>query len=268
MITSLHSPHVERVKALLGSRGVKERKVESKFIAEGLQSIREAINFGDPKLDTLYLTESGRAKLEDENLLTSAILGKTVEVSDEVMRAMADTVTPQGILALCDISKHNFPNFISKQPLRIAYFWQIQDPGNAGAVIRTADAFGFNAIVFSDQCVDVYSPKVVRATAGSLWHIPVFEDVPISELKELAEKNGIQIFGTDGNSDLPLPEALLKLNKKPSIWVFGNEARGLPSEVSADLNLVTIPMEGRAESLNLAVAATVVMYEVSQATKL
>ena len=98
MITSLHSPHVERVKALLGSRGVKERKAESKFIAEGLQSIREAINFGDPKLDTLYLTETGKAKLEDEDLLTSAILGKTIEVSDEVMRSMAGTVTPQGIL--------------------------------------------------------------------------------------------------------------------------------------------------------------------------
>ena len=270
-ITSLNSPHIERVKALIGSRGKKNRELENTFVAEGIQVVREALSSKMAEglaVKKVYVTEDGLKKLSEDIGAEALSKFEIIEVSDQVMNAMADSESPQGILALCSTKSLKMSDLWQMKPKRIAFFWQIQDPGNAGAVIRTADAFGFNAIVFSDQCVDVYSPKVVRATAGSLWHIPVFEDVAISELKELAQKNGIEIFGTDGNSDIALPDALLKLNKKPSIWVFGNEARGLPSEVSADLNLVTIPMEGRAESLNLAVAATVVMYEVSQATKL
>ena len=188
MITSLHSPHVERVKALLGSRGNKARRQEKLFVAEGLQSIREALSSNLITTQAIYLTENGRQLLAEENLISEDF--EFIDVSDAVMAAMTDTVTPQGLLALCEIPSAKKSEFLAQlnqqRPIRIAYFWQIQDPGNAGTVIRTADAFGCSAVMFSPGSVDVFSPKVVRSTVGSLWHIPIFEDVDASEILGIA----------------------------------------------------------------------------------
>jgi TrmH family RNA methyltransferase len=150
-------------------------------------------------------------------------------------------------------------------PIRIAYFWQIQDPGNAGTVIRTADAFGCNAVMFSSGSVDVFSPKVVRSTVGSLWHIPIFEDV---EPREILEISGAKIFVTDGAGELELAAAV-KEQGSVAIWVFGNEARGisdLPAELLSRAQSVAIPMSGGAESLNIASAASIVLYSASLST--
>ena len=158
-ITSLNSPHIERVKALIGSRGKKNRELENAFIAEGIQAVREALN---PKLveglavKRVYVTESGMSKLAAS--LDAAVLEKheVIMVSDQVMNAMADSESPQGIIALCSTKTLKLQDLWQSKPKKIAFFWQIQDPGNAGTVIRSADAAGFDAVVFSNESVDVF----------------------------------------------------------------------------------------------------------------
>ena len=258
-ITSLHSPHVERVKALLGSRGKKFRKEEKQFIADGIQSVREALA---PKIDSapvverLYVTDQGMAKLQEE--IDSEVLSEVeiFPVTDEVMKAMADTESPQGILALCSFREMNLYKLAALTPTRLAYFWEVQDPGNSGTVIRTGDACGFDAVLFSDKSVDIFSPKTVRATVGSLWHLPIVESVTLDELFTFARENEFTTIAMAGEAidsflDMEIPEKTL--------LIFGNEARGLPELADVDAR-VRIPMKGYSESLNVASAAAITMF--------
>ena len=258
MITSLHSPHIEVVKALLGSRGVKERRERGQYVIEGATNLRSALDNAPQEVRKIYFTIEGLSRFGD---ITSDI--ELIEVSPQVMKAMSDTVSSQGILALADIPERSITEFLRQSKRnRIAYFWQIQDPGNAGTVIRAADAFGFDAVVFSDQSVDIYSPKVVRATSGSLWQIPIFQEFAITELAKLAHELQGEILVTKADGEETLAAAAGRVAGKLAFWVFGNEARGIPAEVERELQpkSVRIPMSGRAESLNLATAAAVVMY--------
>lgn len=260
MITSLHSPHVERVKALLGSRGVKERNERGLYVIEGLQNLTEAMRCETETIETIYVSESA-----DEKFQKLPITGaEVILVSDPVMNSMSDTVTPQGVLAVAKIQKRDFSAWLqnSKDRKRIAYFWQIQDPGNAGTVIRAADAFGFDAVVFSENSVDAFSPKVVRSTAGSFWHVPVFEGSPLQSTIALAAENKVAIYATVAQGRESLEKVVNECADGSSLWIFGNEARGLPDELRGDnrIHEVSIPMSGRAESLNLASAASVVMF--------
>ena len=263
MIESLHSPHVARVKALIGSRGVKERRQSGLFVAEGLQAIREALSTHTaPYIKHLYLTEAGALALKDFDLTEVDV----VDVSDAVMQEMATTVTPQGILALCTIPLRQISDLEplkSKSAHRVLYLFEIQDPGNAGTILRTADAMGVDAVVTSPGSVDMYSPKVVRATAGSLWHIPLYEGVDFSDLHEILPHSQPLLMSSHAK------KSLLEMPLNDSyITIFGNEARGVNA---ADLGLgdgsitsITIPMAGRAESLNLSAAASIVIFTLSQ----
>jgi TrmH family RNA methyltransferase len=255
MIESLNSPHIARVKALIGSRGVKERKSSGQFVAEGMQCAREALSSNKgPRVETLYLTSNGRSKVEQMADLTSF---NVVDVSDEVMKEMSETITPQGILAICTIPQLNLNSIALNGTRRFIYLSEVQDPGNAGTILRSADAFGMDAVITSPGSVDMYSPKVVRSTAGSLWHIPVFESVPIDEVLTM----GVNAFslGAQGSKSLSQYEM-----SGDTLAVFGNEARGLSTgQDVASIDVVSIPMPGNAESLNLSAAASIVMYHLS-----
>ena len=257
-ISSLHSPHVERVKALLGPRGKKIRAVEKSFIADGIQSVREALHPRielAPVVERLYLTDVGRERLIagiDARLLDSVEISM---VTDDVMNAMADTESPQGILALCTHKEMSAYKLGKLEPKKIAYFWEIQDPGNSGTVIRTADACGFDAVAFSPRSVDLYSPKTVRSTAGSLWHIPVFEEIELDEIIKLATDTGIEAYAFAGDGEESLPRIT---PSHKALLIFGNEARGLPETPGAVRT--SIPMKGFTESLNVASAAAIAMY--------
>jgi TrmH family RNA methyltransferase len=183
-------------------------------------------------------------------------------VSDQVMNAMADSESPQGIIALVSTKTLKVQDLWKLMPKKIAFFWQIQDPGNAGTVIRSADAAGFDAVVFSNESVDVFNPKTVRATVGSLWHIPVVSDVDIKEFIAGANENGISLFALTGDGKELFDSAFVAKNSgKPSAWIFGNEARGLP-DLPSQISTVAIPMKGFAESLNVASAAAIVLHSV------
>ena len=264
MIESLNSPHIARVKALISSRGVKERKNSGLFIAEGLQCAKEALStapskngFKGPAVETLFLTRNGRAKLEQvQDLhLDSAI--NIIDVSDEVMKEMSETITPQGVLAICLIPKNGFSSMKLDGRRRYIYLSEIQDPGNAGTILRSADAFGMDGVITSPGSVDMFSPKVARSTAGSLWHLPVFESIELSNVL----KQEIQAISLGAEGKKPLSDF------EPTgdvVAIFGNEARGLSSIDSMNgVEIVNIPMPGNAESLNLSAAATIVMYHFS-----
>ena len=255
MIESLNSPHVARVKALIGSRGVKERKAAGQFVAEGLQCAREAlVSTSGPRIETLYLTGNGRSKVEEVADLAKF---NVVDVSDEVMKEMSETITPQGILAVCTIPQVNLNSIALNGFRRFIYLSEVQDPGNAGTILRSADAFAMDAVITSPGSVDMYSPKVVRSTAGSLWHIPVFESVTLSEVLAM----GVKAFslGAVGSKNLSQYQM-----SGDTLAVFGNEARGLSTEQNVDsIDVVSIPMPGNAESLNLSAAASIVMYHLS-----
>ncbi|MGI9195355.1 MAG: TrmH family RNA methyltransferase [Candidatus Nanopelagicus sp.] len=264
-ITSLNSPHIERVKALIGSRGKKNRELENAFIAEGIQAVREALNsklIEGLAVKKVYVTESGL------NKLLASVDRQVVDkhecflVSDQVMNAMADSESPQGVLALCSTKSLKLADLWKLKPKKIAFFWQIQDPGNAGTVIRSADAAGFDAVVFSTESVDVFNPKTVRATVGSLWHVPVVSDVDIDEFIIDAIKNDVSLFALTGDGKELFNQTLLsKASATPSAWIFGNEARGLP-DLPSEIATVAIPMKGFAESLNVASAAAIVLHSV------
>jgi TrmH family RNA methyltransferase len=261
MIESLHSPHIGRVKALLGSRGKKERRDSGVFVAEGLQFLREATHVGAiPEIETLYLTRGGREKAEGAGLDMSRF--NVIDVSEDVMGAMGETVTPQGILGLCRIPTADVSRFEISDNSHVVYLHEIQDPGNAGTILRTADATGFSACFTSPNSVDFYSPKVVRASAGSLWHIPLYERVPLNEL--VATWPNENIFALDAQGETSLLDIK---SVGPSLWIFGNEAQGLSTLVPDErIQAVNIPMAGNAESLNLASAAAIVMFRVSNAS--
>jgi len=230
-----------------------------------MQSLRGAFSsssrpFVGPLIHKLYLTESGEEKARQEfgDRIDSL---EIIPVSDSVMASMAETESPQGILALCKYRSLSLDAFLEKGPARLAFFWQIQDPGNAGTAIRTADACGFDGVLFSEGSVDIYSPKVVRSTAGSLWHIPVIENLALAAITSLSgstEEGSYEIYAFDGEGE----RSLLELDPSNRIiTVFGNEARGLPT-LPESIEKIRIPMSGDAESLNVASAAAIALFHL------
>ena len=257
MIESLHSPHVGRVKALIGSRGVKERSASALFVAEGIQSLREALTCQQgPAIETLYLSPSGIERINDLDVSEVTV----VEVSEAVMQARTSTVTPQGIVMVCSIPDYRLTDIAVTPESFFIYLDRIQDPGNAGTILRSADAFGARAIITSPHSVDMFSPKVVRSTAGSLWHIPVFESVELPTL--LSELNNPECIVLSSHAD----ESIVDFRASgPCIAIFGNEGAGTSSaELAVTARTVAIPMSGQAESLNLSAAASIVMFTLSR----
>ena len=255
MIESLNSPHIARVKALIGSRGVKERKNAGQFVAEGLQCAREAlVAESGPRIETLYLTANGRNKVEEFADLSQF---NAVDVNDEVMKHMSETITPQGIIAICTIPATQLDSIALNGSRRFIYLSEVQDPGNAGTILRSADAFGMDAVISSPGSVDMFSPKVVRSTAGSLWHIPVFESILLEDLVG----RGVRGFTLGATGSKSLNDYV---STGDTVAIFGNESRGLTtSENLSGIESVNIPMPGNAESLNLSAAASIVMYHLS-----
>ena len=256
MIESLHSPHIGRVKALIGSKGAKERREQGLFVAEGVQCAREALATHEgPELKLLYATQAGLSKISELDLNSIEI----VEVSDAVMKAMSDTVTPQGLISLCYKPEPEFSELKATGKSRFIYLHEIQDPGNAGTILRTADAMGISAVITSPDSVDMYSPKVVRSTAGSLWNVPVYEGISFDRVAAQfpsAQKLLLSSHARTSITELSIPG--------DCIAIFGNEARGVDAAtLGASVTEVTIPMAGRAESLNLSAAASIVMFTLS-----
>ncbi len=188
-------------------------------------------------------------------------------VSGEIMAGLAQTTTPQGILAVCRFIDVPLRELTAASPRLVAVLAHVRDPGNAGTVLRTADAAGAAGVIFTDASVDPYNGKCVRASAGSLFHLPVVAGARLaSAVRELGGA-GLRILAADSRGGRSLDEVIAAGTLcTPTAWLFGNEAWGLPDEL-LDLadESVAVPIYGRAESLNLATAAAVCLYASARA---
>ncbi|OZG62356.1 rRNA methyltransferase [Bifidobacterium lemurum] len=279
------NPKSERVRHLADLTNRKTRHRAGRFLIEGPQSVREAVVWRPDVVRDLYVeveAEGGERRAATDTLrrIVDQALDSDIYVhwaSGEVIRRISGDA--QGILAVGDVEAMragaNMPPAAQagESGTRLAAFWQVRDPGNAGTVIRAADAAGCDAVVFVDDCVDVFNPKVVRSTAGSLFHVPVLT-MGTDEFLAWAGGHGIKVvaadvYGTEERGSRPLPDVLAErsLISGPLAVLFGNEARGLPADVleRAD-DIVSIPLYGKAESLNLATSAAVMLMSLAMAS--
>lgn len=188
-------------------------------------------------------------------------------VSGEVMSELAQTVTPQGLLAVCDFIDVPLGHLDNSKMRLVAVLANVRDPGNAGTVLRTADAAGADAVIFADASVDPYNGKCVRASAGSLFHLPVVAGIRLAEAVGALKRAGLTVIAADGRAGVRLDDpATRETLAGPTAWLFGNEAWGLPRDLLALADRsVAVPIHGRAESLNLAAAAAVCLYASASA---
>jgi TrmH family RNA methyltransferase len=248
-----------------------QRRQARSFLADGVPSVREALAAaatGDAVVHELWLTESAAER--HPGLVDAAARANvpTVRCSEPVMAVLAETVSPQGVLAWCDFVDRPL-EALGPDLTTVAVLAAVRDPGNAGSVLRAADAAGADSVMFATGCVDPYNAKAVRASVGSLFHVPLVVDVPMGKALERLRSSGLQVFAADGSgtSDLDLLERSGSL-ARPTAWLFGNEAWGLPADLLALADqVVAIPIYGRAESLNLATAATLCLYASARAQR-
>jgi len=255
----LTNPRAERVRrvAALARRAVRTR--ERAFLVEGPQGVREAVRYRPDLVRDVYVDPDVVDRFP-EILEDAREAGLFVHpATREVLAAMGDAATSQGVVAVCRMLDVPLAEVLASGPRTLAVLAHVRDPGNAGTVLRCADASGADAVVLTEASVDVYNPKVVRSTAGSLFHVPVVVGVPVEEVLRAAHEAGLRTHAADGVGDVVLTDAELT---SPHAWIFGNEAWGLEPEVrEACTDVVRVPIHGRAESLNLAMAATVCLYE-------
>lgn len=243
------------MKALHASKG---RKAAKQFIAEGPAAVEAALTSKRFPIVNLYVTENGANLLPQS---AQSILAKAIYLSEKVMASISTVETAQGVLAICSSEELlNEEEIYKNKALPLIYCFEVNDPGNLGTIIRTADALGAAGVLLSPGSADPFSPKVVRATAGSLWHVPFLREVDITTAIEESQVFGRKIYATDGQGAKSLPE----LRGRDALWIFGNEARGLTSEMTALADeVVSIPMRGRAESLNLATAVAITLFHAN-----
>jgi len=234
---------------------------EGRFVVEGPQAVREAL----PTLLELYVTDPKHPLAQRARELGVVV----VHVEPTVLAAMAQTVTPQGLLGVAPLLDTRLEQAVMPGSRLLTVLHGVSDPGNAGTVIRTADAAGADAVVLTAGSVDPHNGKCVRASAGSLWHLPVVAGADVDELLALLRRTPVQVFATSGSGVDDLEDlADSGTLAAPTAWVLGNEGAGLPDEVLAAADrVVRIPLRGRAESLNLATAAAVALYASARAQR-
>ncbi len=230
------------------------RDVAGTFLAEGLQAVREALGLDGVVLDVVTTDPHRHADLMKD---TDATVWRA---SEQQMRQLSDTVTPQGILAVC--RQRHIPLAELGDVSLVVICAQVRDPGNAGTVIRCADAFGADAVILTQGSVELHNPKTVRSSVGSMFHLPTVTGVSLGDAVAFCRDRGLQVLAADsGGAELDLLAAEGSLSA-PTAWIMGNEAWGLPADdVALADRVVSVPMWGAAESLNLSTAAAVCLYQ-------
>lgn len=261
--TIISSRENRLVKEYVGLRENKTKRRESgRFVIEGSRLAMDALLSGS-KICTAFVTENARERYKDVcSALENARVG-VYDVTDTVAHALADTQNTQGIF--CTVEKRASAIELEKLDNGGAYLAleNIQDPGNLGTIMRTAEAMGMDAIILSDGCTDVFSPKAVRASMGAIFRLPVISGVKMTDAINILRQKGIKTYAAVAGGDA---QDILKSDLSGGIAaVIGNEGNGLTKEcVSACDASITVHMRGRAESLNAAAAATVIIWEISK----
>ncbi len=288
LITSVNN---QRVKEVANLKQKKYRTESGTFFAEGLRAVQEAVQYAD--VTELFYTEAEAGRLDEVLKAAGNVPADTKEksgnmnnvnhnnagtakkrneaangirmyqVDEKVMAKLSDTKAPQGVLAVIRTPEQNLrqlrPGTASDNNAPVIILDRVQDPGNLGAIIRTADAVGALGLILLEGCVDAYSPKVVRASMGSLFHLPVVQDVTAEEALTWCYRNGYEPAATALKNAQNVYKA--DISKKMA-FLFGNEANGVAEELQAAAETrLFIPMTGLAESMNVAMAAGIILFE-------
>ncbi|WP_146363234.1 TrmH family RNA methyltransferase [Arthrobacter yangruifuii] len=289
----MSNPRADRVRDVAKLAGRPSRLKTGRYLAEGPQAVREALSAhraaaagGEP--DVVHEVYATQACLDRLPELADLARGVSLRLAtNEVLAAMADTVSPQGIVAVCNASTATLQDVLASGARLIAVLCEVRDPGNAGTVLRAADSAGADAVVLTASSVDIYNPKAVRSTAGSLFHLPVITGAEFGEVMDALHAAGLTVLAADGYGNVNLDrlqdlsavrrlapagadgndgDAALPQLEQPTAWLFGNEAQGLSdAELAAADHRVAVPLYGSAESLNVGTAATVCLYASARA---
>lgn len=247
------------VKDLRGAFHHGELTPQGDCAVEGVKAVEEAIRSGI-RISAVFVSETAR---ERANRLLPQLGShtETLLLPDEVFRSAVTSEAPQGIAALVRVKQHSVEDLLRVIEPLIVVTAGLQDPGNLGTVIRSAEAFGATGLVATEGTVNPYNPKVVRGSAGSLFRFPVAKAAEAATIGALRER-GIRILATSSHKSVPLPELDLS---GPLAILFGNEGAGVPRDLlkSAD-QIIGIPHNSKVESLNAGIAASVVLYECSR----
>lgn len=253
VLTNVRAPKVARARRLL-KRGFRES--DGAFLAEGPQACREGALAG--KVTQLFLTQEALDRYPE---IVATVENSGAEITlcnSTVIEQFSSTVTPQGMTAVVRMWDQNPDAILHASAKLVVALTAVRDPGNAGSVIRVADAAGADGVIMSSDSVDLFNPKVVRSSVGSLFHLPIAVGQNLAETISTARSNGMQVLAADTGGISLYGDANLA---KPTLWIFGNEAWGIPKEVLELVDhVVSIPIYGQAESLNLATASALCLY--------
>ena len=265
------TPRVAAARRLTRRAG---RDAAGLFLAEGPQAVREALA-APVRPRELFVTTAAAGRHPDLVEAARAAGVPVSAVTDRAAAGLSETATPQGLVAVCAALDVPLAAALARPagaaggPRLAALLADVRDPGNAGTVLRSADAAGADAVVLAGDSVDPYNGKAVRASAGSLFHLPVVRGAPLPDALAAARAAGLRVLAADGAGEHDLDElAGAGGLAVPTAWLFGNEAWGLPAEVGALADArVRIPISARAESLNLAAAAAVCLFASARALR-
>ncbi|MEY3561481.1 MAG: hypothetical protein RL068_633 [Actinomycetota bacterium] len=254
----LDDPKSARVKGVARLQQKDARLETGLFLLEGPQGLKE-LALRPQLAQEVFATEAALERYADLFDALEAHDVPIIEVSDRVLDKIADTATPQGVVAVVAQFDISLEQLIDSKPKLVAVLDRVQDPGNAGTVLRAADAAGADGVIFTSGSVDLYNPKTVRSTAGSILHVPAVIVVDAVAAATVLKNAGIQVFAASAGGELVtnLQQELVR----PTAWIFGNEAQGVAeSVINVADKTVALPIYGEAESLNLATAASVCLY--------
>ena len=252
MISSKSNSKIKYVKRLLTS--AKERRVGGVFVIEGVRIVKEAPM---ESVKQLFISES----LMGSGALETSVYPNVEVVTDEVYRSISDTVTPQGVLAVVEQPSFTLDLAAYENKCRFLLLDGIQDPGNLGTIIRTAEAAACDMVIMSEECADIYNPKVIRSTMGSIFRVPFLIDDLVSVIEAL-KTDGVMVYGAALDGSLNFRD--VSYGEKTAI-VIGNEGNGISGGVLNSVNQkIRIPMHGQVESLNAAVSAALILYEIDR----
>lgn len=256
-IQSSQNNTIKEVKAL---HLKKNRELQGLYFVEGIRFVNEAID-NDQEIQKILCSDKLESIHGGKELMgrVETVCNECILVPDKLFCEVSDTQTPQGVLAVVKKKTWDYRQVLSDGK-SIVILDSLQDPGNVGTIIRTADAADMSTVLMTKGCVDLYSPKVLRSTMGSVFHLPVFEGLNILEVIADLKEYGYRIIASHLNGENNYYEE--ELSGKVAI-VIGNEANGISDETAATADrLVKIPMPGKAESLNASVAASIMIYEI------
>lgn len=255
MISSVQNAQIKALQKR--KKSSKIRNEDRLFLVEGIKMVTEAFRYS--AVEQLYVSETFAQQQELSFDAPTEIL------SDRVFSQVSDTVTPQGILAVVKMPEHSLFSLLKKECVRLVLLENLQDPGNMGTIIRTAEGAGMDGVILGEGCADLFSPKVVRATMGALFRVPCVSVASFQEMLGTLQKSGIRVIATDLSANRQYRE--IDYTGRCAI-VVGNEAKGITPETRKRADqTVRIPMEGSVESLNASVAAALMMYEAYWANR-